>query len=36
MWDGADEAGAPASPGVYFMRLDAGGEHASQRVLRIR
>ena len=35
-WDGADENGALVSPGVYFLRLDAGGARANQRVLRIR
>jgi hypothetical protein len=30
-WDGRDAVGAPAGPGVYFCRLDAGGFVASKR-----
>ena len=35
-WDGRDAAGRPAAPGVYFASLDAGGETATRRILRIR
>jgi hypothetical protein len=30
-WDGRDALGAPAGPGVYFCRMDAGRFVASQR-----
>jgi hypothetical protein len=36
VWDGTDEAGAQSAPGVYFVRLDAGGQQRSARVTRIR
>ncbi len=35
-WDGRDGAGALAAPGLYFARLDADGEHAVRRIVRVR
>ncbi len=35
-WDGRDERGRSVSAGSYFVRLGAGSEHASTRVLRLR
>jgi hypothetical protein len=32
-WGGQDERGRRASPGLYFIRLDAGDFHSSQRVV---
>ncbi|HET7225613.1 MAG TPA: S8 family peptidase [Candidatus Eisenbacteria bacterium] len=34
-WDGSTGAGR-AHPGVYFVRLDAGGRHATARVVLVR
>jgi len=36
VWDGRDGAGRPASAGVYFLRVDAGGERRTDRVTRLR
>ena len=33
VWDGKDELGQPLPSGAYFMRLDAGDQHASTRVV---
>ena len=35
-WDGRDDGGRVAGPGVYFAKLEAGGNRASRRVLRLR
>ena len=35
-WDARDASGAPAAPGVYLVRADAGGERLSRRVLVTR
>jgi len=34
-WDGRDAGGAPAPAGLYWARLDAGGEHATRRLVRL-
>ena len=36
VWDGRDAAGAPAGPGVYFYRMQAGGFTARRRLVRVR
>ncbi len=35
-WDGIDGTGAPASPGVYFIRADAEKGHQTMRVSIVR
>jgi hypothetical protein len=35
-WDGLDESRRPVSSGVYFLRLQAGGQTREERVLRVR
>jgi hypothetical protein len=35
VWDGRTDAGAQASPGVYFSRLEAGGRVQSRRVVML-
>jgi hypothetical protein len=35
-WDGADRGGLPLSAGVYFVRLDAGGEARMSKMLLVR
>ncbi len=35
-WSGCDAAGRPLASGVYFLRLEAGGESVSHRVLVLR
>ena len=35
-WDGLDEAGRPAAPGVYAYRLEAAGERATRKMLLLR
>ena len=35
-WDGANEAGQPVAPGVYFARIHAGSIEASRRLVRIQ
>jgi hypothetical protein len=35
-WDGCDAAGSTVAPGVYFVRLEAAGQPASARVVRLR
>jgi len=35
-WDGLDRRGASAGPGPFWARVTAGGETASQKVVRVR
>ncbi|MGQ0721154.1 MAG: FlgD immunoglobulin-like domain containing protein [Candidatus Eiseniibacteriota bacterium] len=35
-WDGQDGSGRPAAAGVYFVRLDAGEDAATRRIVRLR
>ncbi len=35
-WDGRDEAGKPAEPGVYLVRVRAGADAQVRRVVRLR
>lgn len=35
-WDGRDDSGRVAASGVYFYRLDADGEHATRKLIRLR
>ena len=35
-WDGRDQAGSAVSSGVYFYRLEAGGEAVTGRVVKVR
>jgi hypothetical protein len=35
-WDGRDEAGSPAPPGVYLARVSAGPARAESKILRLR
>jgi len=32
-WDGADENGSRTGSGVYFSRLDVGGERLTRRII---
>ena len=34
-WSGRDEAGVPISPGVYFVRIEAGKFSATERIVRL-
>jgi flagellar hook assembly protein FlgD len=34
-WDGARDDGAPARPGVYLVRVRAGGAEFTRRVVRL-
>jgi hypothetical protein len=36
LWDGRDEAGHQVPAGVYFYRLEAGGEVLTRKLLVIR
>ncbi|MCK4303368.1 MAG: T9SS type A sorting domain-containing protein, partial [Candidatus Eisenbacteria sp.] len=36
LWNGRDEAGLRASPGVYFLRLDAGGQRSARKLVLIK
>jgi flagellar hook assembly protein FlgD len=36
VWDGSDDAGRTAPGGVYFYRLEAGGESSQRRLTRLR
>ena len=35
-WDGADDAGAPAAAGIYFVRVRAGAETRFAKLVRVR
>jgi hypothetical protein len=35
-WNGLDEGGRPAAPGVYLARVQAGRETAGARIVRVR
>jgi hypothetical protein len=35
VWDGRDERGANVPGGVYFVRADAGREHAMRRIVKL-
>ena len=35
-WDGLDDAGRRASPGIYIVRARVGGIQLAGRVLRLR
>ena len=35
-WDGDGDLGAQVAPGLYFARLDVGGEIRSARIMRLR
>jgi len=35
-WDGRDDGGAPATPGLYFSRLETGGWSDVRRIVRLR
>jgi hypothetical protein len=35
-WNGRSEQGAPLAQGIYFIRLHAGAEFRTQRVILIR
>jgi flagellar hook assembly protein FlgD len=35
-WDGAGDGGARLIPGVYFLRLEAGGQSWTKSLVRIR
>ena len=35
-WDGTDLNGRPVSPGLYFLRVEAGGQSASAKVVLLR
>jgi hypothetical protein len=35
-WDGRSHAGAASAPGIYFLRLEAGGTIETRKLLRIR
>jgi uncharacterized delta-60 repeat protein len=35
-WDGADEAGRAAAPGIYFIRLDAVSEVVTTRAVKVQ
>jgi hypothetical protein len=36
MWPGDDDRGRAVGSGVYFIRMQLGGLHATRRVVRIR
>jgi hypothetical protein len=35
-WDGRDDVGAPAAPGIYVIRASTGPEHALSKFIRLR
>lgn len=36
VWDGRDEAGRLAAAGVYFYRLQSGGESSTEKIVKLR
>jgi len=35
-WNGRDDAGSPAAAGLYFCRVEAGGQAVTRKVMRVR
>jgi hypothetical protein len=35
VWDGTNESGARVAPGIYFCRLETGGETAAVRLVKL-
>jgi flagellar hook assembly protein FlgD len=35
-WDGLDRQGRQVPPGAYFYELNAGGQHETRRLVRLR
>jgi flagellar hook assembly protein FlgD len=35
-WDGVDEAGRRVSAGIYLLRFETAGSHASRRMVRLK
>lgn len=35
-WSGRDDAGRPAAPGLYFLRIEAGGQAVTRKVVLVR
>jgi hypothetical protein len=35
-WGGRDHSGRPVAPGIYLVRAEVGGRHATRRVIRMR
>jgi flagellar hook assembly protein FlgD len=35
-WDGTDERGNDVASGVYFVRLEAGADRASRKVVLLK
>jgi flagellar hook assembly protein FlgD len=35
-WNGADDSGLKVSTGVYFARLDAGGDSMSRKLIMLK
>ena len=36
VWDGRDDRGVTVPSGIYFYRLDAGGQHRMEKLLRLK
>jgi hypothetical protein len=36
VWDGVDSAGSPAASGVYFVRLESGGQAQTKKILLLK
>lgn len=36
LWDGSNEAGHPASPGVYLLVMEGGGRQEVERLVKVR
>jgi hypothetical protein len=36
VWDGLEEGGTPAAPGIYFVRLEGAGPARGARIVRLR
>jgi flagellar hook assembly protein FlgD len=35
-WNGRDERGKPAAPGIYFVRVGLGNERAGSKIVLVR